>query len=199
MIFGSSLDNNLRKIITDSLLKEDKFSFQLLCWAAHSPKSLLVEKFPWRTSIPAERPISAVSRATGCKAWKCSPVETQQRLTGAERSPNVSVSFSSKSSSREAPNAVTELPQWCSICKFCIVYYLSTLTWAILLWADSFAIKIHFTKLFQNTTGPYVTNRSAFWLIKAYITSFPRELISYTLRPNQCVCMWYSSRGSFGG
>lgn len=49
-----------------------------------------------------------------------------------------------------------------AFCKFCIVYYLPTLTLAMLLRADSFAIKIQFTKLFQNTTRPNVSNRSAF-------------------------------------
>lgn len=136
--------------------------FQLLCWAAHSPKSLLVEKFPWRTSILVEKLISAVSRATGCKAWKCSPVETQQRLTGAERSPDVLASFASNSSSPLTPNTVTQQQQWCSTCTFSIVYYLFTRTLAILLLADSFAIKFQFIKSFQDTKSPYVSNRSAF-------------------------------------
>lgn len=156
----------MQQITTNSPKEDNKnlisILFQLLCWAAHSPKSLLVEKLPWRTSILAEKLISAVSRATGCKAWKCSPVEMQQRLTGAERSPDVSASFASNSSSLSTPNTVTQQPQWCSTRMFCIVYDLFTQTLAILLLADSFAIKFQFTKSFQDTKSPYVSNRSAF-------------------------------------
>lgn len=67
-----------------------------------------------------------------------------------------------KSSSLLTPNTVTQQSQWRSTCAFCIVYYLFTQTLAILLWADSFAIKFQSTKSFKDTKSPYVSNRRAF-------------------------------------
>lgn len=43
---------------------------QPLCLAAHSPKSLLEEKFQWRTSMLVEKPTLDVSPDTSCKVLK---------------------------------------------------------------------------------------------------------------------------------
>lgn len=126
----------MQQIITNDFPDQNKNNFlfstylQLLYWAAHSPKSLLGEKFLWRTSTLVVKPTLAVSQATSCKAWKCSPVETQQHLTGAERSPDVLVSICSKLpilSLRYSNDALYASCALFTVCSHLLLQYCSVL------------------------------------------------------------------------